>query len=347
MPAYRETFRRHRVLYLAPALVAALALGVLGYKAPTYMSTASLWVDNEASSSSSLNVTPNTNQAVTPSSAEQVVLNELLATNKFDDAVIAGAGLGHADANSPLLSGVTSATPGPQVLQVTCIGPSPTVAQQIVKSVITQLQTFSQKWAHDFASSAVAYYQAQVDSASRAAAQAKTSSASSQNPALGAATSALATASSALSQAQAQANDNNGFSTVMVLGAPTSNPAALTGYKSLLMKALGAGAAALLLSALVIVVRTSGGHDKWDDEMSDPRSSADGWAPPRAVTDAGAVDVRAPMVASAPVPPSEPAAQSLVSHPLRRSGLLLRKTVTHQPSDGEPDPPAAAEGGRA
>jgi hypothetical protein len=384
MLAYRETFRRHRVLYLLPALIAAIAVGALSYKAPTYVSSASLWVDNQASSTSSLNVTPQGNQASTPSGAEQTTLNELLATTKFQAAVIAGAGLGHPDANSPLLglvSGVSSSTPGPQVLRVTCIGPSPKVAHDIVKSVITQLQNFSQQWAQDFARSSVSYYQAQVASATTALNQAKAASGTSQAAALQSARQTLESATTALNQAQAQAKSNTGFATVLVLGQPTFNSAPMRGLKKLLLTALGAGAAVLMLSLLVIVIRTPGGHDEWDAEITDARPAAPGGASLRVATaaagpgsvptegatvhdarwthgpvnraaDGGARFVPPPVAAPAPVTPAAPVtppapAGPSGAHALRRTGLLARKTVMPQASDDGSQQSPAAEGGRA
>ena len=239
MRAYRETFRRHRLLYLLPALVAALLVGAVSYKSPTYVSTASLWIDNQSSSASSLDVGPGPNQATAPSGAEQTLLGELLTTRKFEVAVARGAGLAGANAaSSPIAAqigtGVTSTAPGPQVLQVAYTGSSPAAAQKIVKSVITQLQSFSEQWARSFAKAAVAYDQAQVASATRALQQAKAAiGTAATGPSFATETSALTAATTALSQAQAQAQGNPSFSTVVALGEPSFNPAPLTGYKKM------------------------------------------------------------------------------------------------------------------
>lgn len=355
MRAYRETFRRHRLLYLLPALLVAVAVGAASYKAPTYLASASLWVDNDAATSSSLAVTPNGSQPGTPSAEEQSVLTELLTTSKFDAAVISGAGLGKADTNSPLLAlvkGVTSSTPGPQVLQVSDLGPSPTVAYKLVKSVLTQLQGFSQQWAHDFASSAVAYYQAQVNSATQSVNQAKAATGSSTGGSAATATAseALASAASALSQAQAQASDHSGFSTNMVLGAPSASAAPLTGYKSIIMKAFGGAIAALLASALIIAIRTPAGHDEWDAEMADAGWNGAG-GPFRATIAGGHPGTPGtspvPVTPPAPMSPHAPMGEAPGNHAFRRTGLLTRKTVMHQASEHQPTPSTAAEGGRA
>ncbi len=361
MHSYRETFRRHRLRYLLPALLAAVAVAGATYKAPSYVSTASLWVDNQVSGPSSLSVGPGNVQSQTPSSAELSVLAELLTTKEFDAAVVSGAGLGHvtADSTSPLLSlvsgGITATTPGPQVLTVTADASSPTVAHSLVKSVITQLQDFSSKWAHQFASSAVAYYQAQVASANQDAAKAATDgSRSSQNTA----SSALSTATAGLSQSQAELNGQNSFTTVSVLDQPTFDTAATSGLSGPIEKGLGGAIAALVASFLVIVMRTPGGRDKWDDEISDPSLARPGGIPGQSMVDPAAaamayapVTPRAPMarrgamMASgsgwppAPVTPPTPitSAESnghaSSSHALRRRGLVGRKTVLPQQHD--------------
>jgi hypothetical protein len=382
MHPYRETFRRHRLRYLLPALLAAVAVAGATYKAPSYVSTASLWVDNQVSGPSSLSVGPGNVQTQTPSSAEQSVLAELLTTKEFDAAVVTGAGLGHVTANStsPLLSlvssGITSTTPGPQVLTVTSTASSAAQAHALVQSVITQLQDFSQKWAHEFAASAVAYYEAQVASANHDQAEAQASgSRSAQNSA----SSALSTATSGLSQAQAELNGQNSFTTVSVLDQPTFDDAPTAGLSGPIEKGFGGAIAALLASFLVIVMRTPGGRDKWDEEMADPNGAAPGGMPMQpgpdgampamvympmaahpSMTAPGAMPMSAPMTppppSSAPTVPRPiftPAdgngngngnGHSSSSHALRRHGLLTRKTVMPQQHDY--DKPSS-EGGLA
>lgn len=351
MRAYRQTFRRHWILYLLPALLAAIAAGVLSHKAPTYVSTGSLWVDNQASSSSSLNINPGSTQATTPAGAEQSVLAELLTTAKFDRAVAVGAGLSPAY-GSEVASGVTSMTPGPQVLRMSYIGPSPTMAHAVVKSVITQLQAFSQRWAHDFADAAVAYYKTQVATAAHAlsrARQNRSDTPSVGNSALNSATAALNSNNVALSQAQVQASGNNGFATVQVLDEPSINPAPTSGLKKVVETALAAAAAMLLLSAVVIVMRTPGGEDRWDEEMSGSRWST-GTSSLTVATDPQtlAPDGHSfPGTQNTPVAPGTSRTDHSSSHAIRRTGVLTRKAVMHQTPEHEHKPSAAADGGRA
>lgn len=367
MRAYRETFRRHRVLYLLPALIAAVAVGALSYKAPTYVSTSSLWVDNQAGAPSSLNVTGAT-QPVTPAGAEETVLTELLATKRFDDAVIAGAGLPHSDANA--IGGVTAVTPGPQVLEVTCNAASPQEAYRIVKSVITQLQSFTKQWARQFASSSVAYYRTQVATATQALSQAQDATARAS------AKSALLSDTAALNQAVAQASASDGFATGMVLGQPTSDPVALTGYRKLLGKTLGGLLAGLLLSALLIAIRTPSRHDEWDEELAAPAvaGGAEGIAVPAAGHPAPDAAPAPPVGVSATVPvmaddlpaamtghmpgdadapayaavaPLAAATEAPGFRTVRRGGLLRRNKQTLGHLSERDSPAAVAEGGRA
>jgi hypothetical protein len=367
MHAYRETFRRHRLRYLLPALLVAVAAAGATYKSPSYVSTASLWVDNQVSGPSSLSVGPGNVQTQTPSSAEQSVLTELLTTKEYDAAVVSGAGLGSvtANSNSPLLSlvstGITSTTPGPQVLTVTATAATPTMAHNLVKSVIAQLQDFSQKWAREFAGSAVAYYEAQVASANRDESQAAaTGSRSAQNSA----SSALSTATSGLSQAQAELNGQNSFTTVSVLDQPTFDASPTSGLSGPIEKGFGGAIAALLASFLVIVMRTPGGRDKWDEELSDPSSALPGGMAVQptpepamsamtymrmstrpSITAPGAVMPPAPITPRAPITPGDSNGHSSSPHALRRHGLLTRKTVMPQQYDHDSKP--SAEGGLA
>lgn len=342
MRAYRQTFRRHWPLYLLPALLAAIAVGFLSHKPATYLSTGSLWVDNQVSSPSSLAVNAGTTQATTPAAAEQSVLSELLTTAKFDRAVATGAGLSPSY-GSEIAFGVTSLTPGPQVLRLSYIGPSPAIAHAVVKSVITQLRTFSQRWAHDFADAAVAYYKTQVATAAHAVSQARQDRSATPgvgNSTLTSATAALSSNNAALGQAQVQASTKNGFATVQVLDEPSLDATPTSGLKKVLETALAAAAAMLLLSAIVIVVRTPGGEDKWDEEMSGSRF-ATGTEP--LMPDSHSF----PRTQTAPVTPGTPISEYMSSHAIRRTGVLTRKAVMHQAPEHEHKPSTAAEGGRA
>jgi hypothetical protein len=292
--AYRETYRRHRLLFLLPPVILALAIGFVSYAgSKTYASTASLWVDNNAAASnSSLAVGPTDIQSVQPSAAEQTVLNELLATGTFDTNVALGTGMvskaGASSLAQTIRSAVTSTVPGPQVLQVNFTGSSPLIAERVVASVLTQLQRETQRFSRDFGTAALAYDRTQEQSAAKTVAQAKAAvnsylklhpSATAQSDqtyaslvaALSDATSALNSATTQLNQAGAQAQGTVSGVTLSVLDAPSLNPAPTTGLKSLMMKVIGGGVAGLLISFIIIVILTPGGADDWAADITAAR----------------------------------------------------------------------------
>jgi uncharacterized protein involved in exopolysaccharide biosynthesis len=189
--SYRETFRQHRLVLSLPILLAVViaAWFVLG-AAKSYESTASLWVDNSAPAASSVG---NANPALTPpSTIEEDVLTELIATKSFvlavgHDSLLAPYLASHASSgfsptalfggpgslNKRILGAfgpkqLTTAVPGPQVLQINYSGPTPAVAQstlnEIVRELLQQTNSFGQ--AHN--QSALTYYRIQIDQATQA-----------------------------------------------------------------------------------------------------------------------------------------------------------------------------------
>jgi hypothetical protein len=217
MASYRATFRKHWLLLIVPIIAATVVGGWLTFgAAPTYRSTASLWIDNSPSDGSSLNAgvapslvpndgsnltTPGTTSLTDPSEVEQQLLDELLYTSTFDFNVAKASSLGpflatgRADrgfAPSDLLSkssdeplqeqlelsvglGVASSTPGPQVLKVTYIGPSPAVAQSVLGSLITHMQGETSQYGQDFGKTAEAIYRSKLRAAQGVLANAKDS----------------------------------------------------------------------------------------------------------------------------------------------------------------------------
>jgi uncharacterized protein involved in exopolysaccharide biosynthesis len=144
--AYRETFRRHRMLLIAPILLAAVIAAWFTLGAPpSYRSTAALWVDNGPSISSSVggaltlaNLTASANAVdpsmggpggpssgapvapLGPAGLESEVVSELLLTPAFDLAVardsllprfLASGGSAGGFSPSVLLAGGTHAVP--------------------------------------------------------------------------------------------------------------------------------------------------------------------------------------------------------------------------------------------
>ena len=104
LATYRDTFRSHRVLFILPIIVSLVTAAWFAFgAAPTYRSTASLWVDNGPAEGSSLaamaSPTASADQSdgsgdgedngatesvsVTPARIEHAVLTELLASPQF------------------------------------------------------------------------------------------------------------------------------------------------------------------------------------------------------------------------------------------------------------------------
>jgi hypothetical protein len=139
-----------------------------------------------------------------------------------------------------------------------------------------------------------------------------------------------------------------------VLDQPTLDAAPTSGLKSPIEKGLGGAIAALLASFLVIVMRTPGGRDTWDEELADPTQAPPAGVPAAPVADPAtaatymaATAPPAPAEAMTPAPAApmtaaEPNGRSSSSHALRRHGLMVtRKSVTPQQRD------STTEGGLA
>lgn len=191
---YVATWRRHRVWFLVPVVIAVLVAGWSVVGAPkSYMSQVSLWVDNPASEGSSLDAL--NAQATPPSTQEQTVLDELLTTERFVMNVAAGSSLESYLASHPregfspsaLLSGlsggsgpsvakiesalgdnVLTAVPGPNVLAISYTGPTPQVARSTLSSLITELESASAKYSEVYSQSEASYYRSEYDEAQQA-----------------------------------------------------------------------------------------------------------------------------------------------------------------------------------
>ena len=292
---YRDTFRKHRILFCLPPLVAMLAMGVLAFgAAKKYQSYASLWIDNGPLAGSSLN----SNSGTAPSASEQTLLGELLATKGFGLAVGNGSGLKRyiaAQGGTPtqiaqnlvtaVTSGVGSSAPGPQVLELTFTGPTPSIAQGTLESLVTQLQASMTYYGQIFGQSAAAYYRGQVVTATRAVTQATaaasafarkhpgvTSSTSQVYARLVAAqqsaTSQLANATSQLNQAVGEATAGGSSTTVRVIDPPSLPTTPTSGKKKAVLGVVGGLVGGILVSLLVIVAITPNRDERWEAETS-------------------------------------------------------------------------------
>lgn len=305
--SYRQTFREHRKLLSLPVVLAVVIAAWFALGSPkSYESTASLWVDNPASLSSSLG---NANPAVLPpSQQEQSVLQELLSTQSFVLGVAHQSGLyqylaTHGSGGfSPtsLLSGggsvaakvvgsfgpkqVMSAVPGPQVLQISFRGPTPALAQSTLRALVNELQGDSNKFSQERNQTVIAYDEAQVKSTANAlaGARAQVSAYRSQHPGapasdpnLSALLTVVGTVGSQLTAATQKLNEDrstaraagaNG-STLDVVDQPSPAVPATGKSKELLIIVAGLFAG-LLISFLGAVALTPGKKDDWDADVA-------------------------------------------------------------------------------
>lgn len=294
MSGYRETFRKHRILFCLPPLVVAVAVGVLAFgTAKKYESYASLWIDNGPLAGSSLN----SNNGSQPSGGEQTLLNELLSTTNFPldvgngsslKAYIKGQGGTRQQQATNLAAAVTAGTtstaPGPQVLDVTFTGPTPDIAETTLQSLINHLQGSMAQYGEAFGQSAQAYYQTQVNSATAAVSKATAAAnaylrahpgASSSNSqsyatllaAQQSATGQLANATSQLNQATVQASGGGTSTLVRVIDPPSVPTTPTSGKKKAAMMIAGGLVGGMLISFLIIVAMTPRTEDRWEDEL--------------------------------------------------------------------------------
>jgi len=270
-----------------------------------YASSAGLWVDNGPATSSSLASTSAASASSadgapslsgTPSTFEQGILNELLATDSFDRSVALGSlpkgsvsgptGRAEEEAISKAVaSGTSSATPGAQVLLITSTGSSPQLAQATLGSIITQLQASTARYGQEYGETATRYEQTQLTAAKKtlAAARGALSSYERSHPksnsfndttyaqlsgTLGTASTQVYNDTQALSQAQAEAKVGVQGATVHVLDAPSLSTTPTKSKAKQLMLVVGAGVGGALLVLLMIIALT-----KTDEDPFGPRGS--------------------------------------------------------------------------
>jgi uncharacterized protein involved in exopolysaccharide biosynthesis len=308
---YYETFRRHRLLLSLPIVVSiAIAGWVVLSKPKSYLSTTSLWVDTPASAQSSLG-SSNAIPTTSPAQQEQGVLNELLATRTFVLDVGHKSSLGRYLAANPsrgsgpssLFSGgggsvdtrilealgrkqVLTGVAGPQVLQITLLGPTSDVAASTLRAIVAQLQQVSTGFSTEHRRAAVSYYRSQVAAASKAltAARAQINAylrlhpgASVQDPNLNTLTASATAASTQLTQANSSLNqaESMGGWSVQLIDQPSVATGPVSGRKKEFLAILGGLFAGALISFLGIVALTpSDADDRWEDELLEALTNA-------------------------------------------------------------------------
>ncbi len=297
---YLATWRSHRRLLWLPIVAATVLAAWTVIGAPkSYVSSATLWVDTGGPAGSSLG---NTNSSATPpSSQEQTVLDELLATKGFVSSVgssstlqsylaahtvrgfgppallssVFGGAAGQLSdrVQSTLWAGVTTTTPGPQVLAVSFTGPTAAVAESTLRALVSQLRYWTTRYSRFSGQNQASYYQAQVSAEETALTQAQaqvqayTSShphaSQTSDPIYEALAQAASVAASELAQARsglASAQDSSQAPDLIVreVDAPSLPTGPTAGKKKDLEGILGGLVAGLLVGILAIVVTTRG-----------------------------------------------------------------------------------------
>lgn len=196
-PAYKETFARHRILFILPVVLTGIIALLFVLSAPkVYEAQASLLVDNPPPGTSSLD--QNNPNVLSPAAQAQQFLNELLATRGFRLAIAKRGGLtnylaAHASSGfSPLglLRGqqpldsrvlaaldpkhVVATVAGGQILLLSLKGPEPVVAAKTLSALIKQLDLARINLDVQRAKDTVALYQRRFEKATKALATAPT-----------------------------------------------------------------------------------------------------------------------------------------------------------------------------
>jgi uncharacterized protein involved in exopolysaccharide biosynthesis len=287
-PRYTEVFRAHRLLFLAPVVIAAALAAFSAVTAPKmYQSDSTLWSDSPSSSTAVFGALP-------PAGQDQQLLDELLTTHYFQMAVARESPLlaylrTHAESSSGLgmitgkLKGkaslddriasslgatrVTSVAKGPHVLEVSYTAPEPRLASATLQAIITQFRKQRTSLRRDALQAA----QQQVGSASDTLARARTNlssyltnhpSATRDDPQLQdlaraerEAVDVLSNATDSMNTAtQAVAAGQSTQTLLKVIDAPQVPVAPTSGKKKLVVTVAGGAFAGAVIAALGVVL---------------------------------------------------------------------------------------------
>ncbi len=203
MSRYLETFFRHKILLIAPVVLAlAISIWYVAARPKSFQSSATLWVDTQPPAASSIDAPGN---GPTPAAQAQSVLQELVATRSFmlkaghrsalatyvathpsknngPTALLSKAMSAFKHKASPTvddrivatLSGkVTSSVVGPQVVRVNLAAPDPSISQSALTGILAEYgdELAADRSGRDQA--AVQYYQQQLTSANAALSDAR------------------------------------------------------------------------------------------------------------------------------------------------------------------------------
>jgi hypothetical protein len=308
-----QTLKLHWKLLVAPVVVGAVVAAWFTFgAASSYRSAASLWVENGVSVSSSL-VSGEDTGAVGPASLESGVISELLATGGFDQAIAKDSGLAsfYAQGRSaggfspsallahrhqqeaPLAQAVASVAlntqitvKGPQVLEVSYEGPSPTVARDVVRSLLSELGKAASRFGPSIGQAASSYYRKRLASAMQVADNTRNAlrsfEQSNGSGAIGSPTytSLVAEEQTAAAQlaavklnssqaaVEAESNDGANNATISVIDGPSLPRSPTSGMFRRVLGLFAGGFAGLVLSiAALMLLRAPSATRDWDAEM--------------------------------------------------------------------------------
>jgi uncharacterized protein involved in exopolysaccharide biosynthesis len=173
--SYVETFFRHRLLLVAPVLIAFVLAAAYGLQQPrSYVAQATLWTDRRIPGDSTIGTLPGSD---VPSAGQQALLTSLLASRTFmlkvaKDSPLAntmkGTQLDVDLALARLAATVSVATPGPQVMAVAVKQPTPGLATGVATAVIRQFMREEDRRIRARASAQITYDKQQLVAADRA-----------------------------------------------------------------------------------------------------------------------------------------------------------------------------------
>ncbi|MFL6127510.1 MAG: hypothetical protein ACJ73E_00400 [Mycobacteriales bacterium] len=171
---YAETFFRHRVLLMAPVLIAFALAAFYGLSQPRkYAASAAVWTDRQIPFDSTIGTTGGGDS---PAGGQQALLSGLLASRTFLMAVAQHSPMAaevrgsQQDVDSALwrLAGtVTVTTPGPQVLTIAVEELSPQRATGLAQAFVEEFIRTEQAKIRSRAETQVAYDKKQLDAAAK------------------------------------------------------------------------------------------------------------------------------------------------------------------------------------
>lgn len=174
--SYLEAFFRHRVLLVMPILLAcALAVAFAVTRPRQYVATAAVWADVPVSEQSTIGTTGGQSP---PAAGQQALLTQLLATRSFSLAVAREAALPGFEADRPpadidhaladLVATISTATPGPNVLQLSAKQDSAQRATAVTGALLDRFLAEERAALRQRGETQIRYAQSQVDIATQA-----------------------------------------------------------------------------------------------------------------------------------------------------------------------------------